>query len=114
MTEEIINLTPHAIKVMVDDGGEGLTITVPPSGTVARCTTAEKAGPDVAGVPTFVVGFGAVTGLPDERTGVALIVSQLVAHALPARRDLFFPHRLVRDATGQIVGAEALGQVPLR
>ena len=35
--KKIVNLTPHALNLM-PEGPDGPTVTIPPSGIVARCT----------------------------------------------------------------------------
>ena len=52
--------------------------------------------------------YGAVVGLPEEQDGVLYIVSGLVRAALPDRKDLASPAKLVRNDKGEIVGCEAL------
>ena len=69
---------------------------------------------DVAGVPVEYVEYGEPTGLPDRRPDVDLIVSRVLAFALPHRKDLCFPSREVRDDTGRIIGCRALGYVDPR
>lgn len=51
--------------------------------------------------------FGAVSGLPDPKDGVAYIVSQIIADALPERRDLLVPADVVRGADGQVIGCKS-------
>ena len=106
----MLNLTPHAIVL----GG----VTIPPTGQVARVEMAETetgTGPDgqTGHVAVIVQRPGRVLDLPDAEAGVTYLVSQMVAVALPARRDLYFPARMVRDTAGRVVGATALGQVPV-
>lgn len=102
----ILNLTPHEVNL------EGYGAI--PSTGLARVRTVEVLTGDADGVPLLVVSAdaGTVTGLPPAVPGVWLIVSQMVAAAMPHRRDLVFPAQLVRDDAGRIVGAAALGQVP--
>lgn len=53
-----------------------------------------------------------VVGLPARQQDVLLIVSRMVAAALPQRRDLVFPYDVMRDSEGHPIGCRALGQVP--
>ena len=103
----LINLTPHAITI-VRDGGN---ITLPPSGTIARCTVARRQVGSVDGIPINRTVFGAVEGLPDPQPGTYYIVSALVAQACPDRHDLLLPDDTVRDDQGRIVGCRALATV---
>ena len=59
-------------------------------------------------VPIIRQLLGAVTGLPDYEDGTTLVVSRMVAAAMPGRPDLMCPARLTRDAEGRITGCQAL------
>lgn len=106
----LVNLTPHAINLLVGD----TTVTVPPSGVVARCaTTRTQVGNlDVDGVqiPVNQIGFGAVQGLPAPKPDTMYIVSSLVANAAKDRTDLLTVDDAVRDDKGNIIGARALAR----
>ena len=101
------NLTPHAVVLHRDDGS---TITLPPSGTVARVRQESTQVGTVDGVPVVTTRPGPVTGLPafDTDDGAGYVVSALVRLALPGRIDLFSPADLVRDTAGNVVGCRAL------
>jgi hypothetical protein len=107
---KIVNLTPHAIVLMA----ENETITIKPSGIIARCaTTREQVDSiEIDGVvfPVNQIGFGAVQGLPDPQDGVCYVVSSLVANAAKGRSDLLTVDDAVRDGAGNIVGARALAR----
>lgn len=83
---DFINLTPHAISLMLPSGS---TVTIPPSGVVARVATEEAVIGEVGGIPLVERRFGAVEGLPAE--GVACIVSAMVAGAVPGRAGVYAP-----------------------
>lgn len=104
----IVNLTPHALTLVVGSG----TVTVPPSGTVARvAVTREPAGTvtlDGVAVPLYRTTYGAVEGLPDPTPDTLYVVSSLVAAAARDRNDLVVPDDLVRDEQGRVVGARGL------
>ena len=104
----LVNLTPHALSLVV--GSE--TVTVPPSGTVARVTvTRESAGTvivDGVQVPLYRTTYGAVEGLPAPAPDTLYVVSSLVAAAARDRRDLVVPDDLVRDEQGRVIGARGL------
>lgn len=98
---QIINLTPHPLNIILDDGA---TVTVAPSGVVPRV-----ASDNIQVAPGFVTTtLGDVDGLPDLQPGVLLVVSALVRAALPGRDDLIgpdtSPQGAVRDQDGRIIG----------
>lgn len=98
---ELINLTPHSIKVI----GVG---EIPASGLVARVSMKTEPDAVIAGFPTSYTEYGDVENLP-EIEGVSFIVSKMVRDACPDRADLFYPAELVRDETGNIIGCKSLG-----
>ncbi|MFA5625765.1 MAG: hypothetical protein WC966_12050 [Bradymonadales bacterium] len=109
MSIEIVNLTPHEISVVVIPGA--LSRELPPSGQVARVTeTMEKIVPSPLGkgCPVFRATYGEVEGLPAPAPGVAYVVSGLVRAAVPNRKDVFSPGKLIRDENGQPIGCQGL------
>lgn len=105
----LVNLTPHPIVLALQDGSR---LTIPASGTVARCTPpAAQVGAE-DGVPVPVArqgGPGPVQGLPDPAAGVVYIVSGMVlSHpSLAGRQDVLAPGTgpadgAIRNAAGQI------------
>jgi hypothetical protein len=100
----LTNLTPHAINIITPAG----TVTVAPSGTVARCSQTSTPAGEVNGIALSRTTFGKVIDLPEPVEGTLLIVSALVRAALPARTDLASPGDLVRDAAGNPVGCKGL------
>lgn len=97
----LVNLTPHPVNVILDDGSN---ITIDPSGVVPRCSAANNI---IA--PGFTQSIlGDVTGLPDKKDGVLLIVGALIRSACPDRDDLIGPDTsptgAVRNDQGQIIG----------
>lgn len=97
----LVNLTPHPINIILDDGSN---ITIDPSGVVPRCSAA-----NTVIAPGFTQSvLGDVTGLPDKVDGVLLIVGALIRTALPDRDDLIGPDTsptgAVRNDQGQIIG----------
>lgn len=103
----LINLTPHEIRIIRDDGN----ITLPPSGTIARCTVTRKQVGSVDGIPINRTVFGAVEGLPEPTADTYYIVSAIVAQACPDRSDLLITDDAVRDDQGRIIGCRALATV---
>lgn len=99
-----VNLTPHAIVIVVGD----TTLTIPPSGRVARVTSTSSPVGEVEGVPLHRVEFGQVEGLDNPQEGIVQIVSAMVRAALPGRADLASPGDLVRDSAGQVIGCRGL------
>ena len=98
----LINLTPHPINIILDDGSSNITID--PSGVVPRCSAANHI---IA--PGFTKSIlGDVTGLPDKKDGVLLIVGALIRSACPDRDDLIGPDTsptgAVRNTDGMIIG----------
>ncbi len=100
----IINLTPHAINVVTGTG----TVTLPPSGAVARCATASAPAGEHEGIALARTTYGEVVGLPAPVAGTLFVVSALVRTAVPHRADVASPGDLVRDAAGQPTGCKGL------
>lgn len=103
----ILNLTPHAVNVIREDN---TTLTIAPSGTVARVSQMREQIGEVEGIPINVSKFGEVVDLPEQQEGVFLIVSRLVISALPDREDLIVPDDLVRDDQGRIIGCRSFSR----
>jgi hypothetical protein len=107
----LLNATPHPITLLLGD----TSIVLPPSGIVTRISTVREcvdvlplAGQEL---PLNVVKSGKTLDLPEPREDVVVIVSRMVAHAHPSRRDLFFPDGLERDESGSVIGCHALGSL---
>lgn len=101
---KFINLTPHDINIVTDNG----IVTIPRSGTVARCTTFTQLHSVVDGIKLFAARFGDVVDLPSPTSGVFYIVSMLVKQQEYNRLDLLSPGELVRDDKGTVVGCKGL------
>lgn len=102
---QLVNLTPHPLTLFRLDGS---TVTVSPSGTVARVSqTSDQVG-TVNGVALVRSQFGEVIDLPAPQDGVIYIVSALVRGAVPDRGDLASPGDLVRNDQGAVVGCRSL------
>ncbi|MBI1758226.1 MAG: hypothetical protein HYR62_03230 [Actinobacteria bacterium] len=111
-TPTVRNLTPHAVHLL----GPDTVVELPPAGPPARLVLAPDQ-PDgeirVGDLTVPLVRTAAtptVTGLPDPESGVLLIVARPVAEAFPHRDDLAYPHQVVRDEHGVIIGCRALGR----
>lgn len=131
----IVNLTPHAIQILVKDSegpikaqvGFGRTAQwgtfrqvaeLPSEGVARAATTTEPAGSiEVNGIelPLTRTVFGEVQDLPDPVNGIKLIVSLVTANAAAAAGrttdDLLIVGETVRDAEGRIIGATGFGAV---
>lgn len=118
----IINLTPHVIDVYGSDA-PGIVadtdrpyLSIAPSGEVARIAEAvlgdgkptRREGAEA--VEVFTVEYGHVTGLPDMRFGVWLVVSLPLALAVHGRPDLLVPWRQVRNGRGTVVGCRGFAR----
>lgn len=101
------NLTPHPLAL----AGENGTLSVPPSGQIARLAVTRTACPPVTvdGVtlPVSRPELGEIVGLPAPEPGVILVVSALVAEAA-SRADVMSPGELLRDSAGSVIGARGL------
>ncbi len=96
----IINLTPHTIHLP--------NLTIEPSGKVARCKEFTELAGIVSGIELIYRRYGDVEDLPDPDPDNFYIVSMMVRQALPNRYDIASPGDLIRDESGQIIGAKNL------
>jgi hypothetical protein len=115
----IINLTPHPIVLLRDNGlGGQEAAEFTPSGVIARVAT--TAGVKIEGkdIPLFTAPtWGEVENLPAPQMGVILLVSALVAGRCIGRTDVFSPGTgpndgAVRDDKGHIKAVTRLIQAP--
>ena len=109
METKIMNLTPHAIN-FVNENGEAV-LTIEPCGELARVTTKTVVTGEINSIPVTTTEFGEVEGLPDPTPDTIFIVSSLVAGRVPEREDVFIPNESVRDEKGRIIGCKSLGRV---
>lgn len=103
MLKSIINLTPHAITIVMESGN----IVVPPSGVVARRSENTVTIGMVEGIPIVKKVFGVVENLPDPVEGIIYITSALVG-AEVKRADVMSPGDPVRDEHGRVIGCKTL------
>lgn len=80
-----VNLTPHPITIQSNNN----SLTIPPSGTVARVSSTSTQIATVTGIPymdipVFADTFGSVIDLPDYQPDTIYIVSGMVLNALTA------------------------------
>lgn len=112
-TTQLINLTPHTINLVAEDGTQLLSLE---SQGVARvASTTEVVGQLQVGevvVPQTHTTFGEVEGLLEQAPGVGYIVSNMIISALAQqgvrRDDLFTPGMQVRDDQGRVIGCRSL------
>lgn len=102
----VVNLTPHDIKVVNDEGN--LIVNITHEETPARVSSETVQVGDLGGIPVTKTVFGTVTGLPPMEEGTRYIVSRMVASAATGRDDLLVPGLQVRNADGQVVGCKSL------
>lgn len=106
---QIINLTPHAIRLLGND-----SVLIPSAGKVARCSiNRERLGMiNINGVrvPLLKNTLGKVYGLPRPEVGRLYIVSSVVAQACSEREDLLIVDGVIRR-NGYIRGARALAKI---
>jgi len=102
---ELINLTPHALNIINNDGN---VVDIKPSGLIARVAASSAVIATVNGFSISQQTFGDVVGLPPAADGVMLIVSRMVKDRVADRADVVVPGAPVRDADGKIIGAQGL------
>lgn len=105
----IINLTPHAVNIVDNDGQ--LLYQIPASGHIARVSAKTVVVGEIFGIPVTETVFGDVENLPDPAGDTIYIVSSLVAQRCKGRTDVFIPNESVRNSDGVIVGCKSLGRI---
>ena len=109
MKSTIVNLTPHPIRVLDEDGT--LVREIPTSGTMARLDTQRTPADELDGLPVTDITYGATDGMPAPTPGVWHLVSLATALALVGQRDdLLVIDQEVRNETGTIIGCRCLGR----
>lgn len=113
---ELVNLTPHVVRLIGDDA----TVELAPAGPPARLVLLPdqvdgfvQVGPVTVPLKRTAAS-SEVTGLPDPRPGVLFIVARALAEALPHRDDLVYPHDAVRDSAGVVIGCRSLARPAIR
>lgn len=122
----IVNLCPHAIDLLLDDGRR---VVIPPAQRPARVLVTRgpveerKLEPDGAAsggaepdgapvtVPVTISRYGEVVDLPGPAPDVCYVVSYPVAYACAERDDLLIPDDLVRDGRGVVVACRSLTRI---
>ena len=108
-TKKVVNLTPHAINFVTENGAP--VCTIEPSGSIARVSCSTVKIGEINGIPVTANEYGEVEGLPLPEEGTIYLVSSLVAGRCPDRKDVFIPNEPVRNEKGMIVGCKSFGRV---
>lgn len=106
---KIKNLTPHKITILNSDGSL-VVCEIEPSGIIARVDSKKEAIDIEDGIIFWQATFGEVKDLPEFQQDTYLIVSRLVANAVPERQDVWSPGELVRDDQGRPIGCLGLSK----
>lgn len=112
MEKKIMNLTPHLICIMDNDGNR---IAKFESMGIARADSSETVVDHLNGIPVVEMTYGAPVGLPDPTDDTMYIVSMLTIQAAisvgRSTDDLLTTADLVRDEQGRIIGCRKLSRV---
>lgn len=73
-----VNLTPHELNVIMDDGE---IVNIPPSGIKATCDTSTTPVRRIGGATGYRRSYGAVHGIPDPQDGMIYVTSGPAAEA---------------------------------
>lgn len=84
----LVNLTSHVVRVRQQDG---VVISIPPSGRVARVSASHVEHETANKLSIYETTFGIVEGLSPPRPNTLYIVSTLVQVYSPNRDDLVSP-----------------------
>lgn len=111
----MINLTPHAISIRLADG---TTVTIPPSGAIARVEQSETVVGSIPldtgdSVPVITRTKGRVIGLPYDpvRVGGCLVSSMVLDALPPGTPGVYAPDTgatAIRNEKGHIVAVTRL------
>jgi hypothetical protein len=113
----LVNCTPHPIRLLAGEPGAERILDLPPSGAVARAAEQrQQVGTVEAGgvsLPVYEVSYGGLEGLPEPAPGTVYLVSAIAARAAAGagRQDCLVTADPVRDDQGRITGARALARV---
>ena len=110
MNTNIINLTPHPLKIQRFDG-TFLELPKPAEGTkIPRRGSVTVHGKPIEGIDIGQTVLGEVQDLPSGKVGTIYVVSRIVVDGAPYRNDLFAPGEPIRDGEGKVIGAKGLAQ----
>jgi hypothetical protein len=105
---QLINLTPHAV-VVVGENGE-VIMTIPASGQILRLPEVTTPVGEIEGVPLVRKNLDPNADLPPHQEGVYYIVSLPVAQ-VARREDFLVPDELVRNEQGRVIGCHRFAVV---
>lgn len=116
---EIVNLTPHPIRICrpdtpdrVNDPEHWTLQVIQPSGIVARLATIDLGTwESIDGIPIEGVEYGHAHDLPEPTAGVRYVVSLALALGQQGREDLLVPYGEVRNGEGTVIGCRVLARV---
>lgn len=108
----VINLTPHAVRLVREDGTEK---SYPPSGEVARVIVQDRVAGELDDAPILYGEVRNVTGVPEKKEDTVYIVSHFVLQN-SQRQDLIAPdtNDAVRDDAGKILGVRGWRKIMKR
>ncbi len=108
--EKLVNLTPHDINILGEDGE--ILETLPFDELPARCRVERHLIGGIGNYPLYESVFGDVGNLFNPEENTLYVVSRIVAEAMKGERtDLIIPEDIVRDETGQILGCRGFAKV---
>lgn len=108
MSKNLVNLTPHNITLMDDQGN--IIQDIPSTGVIPRLKEDTEVIGNVNGIPVTIKTFGGVDSMPEPQADTFYIVSALLASKL-SRNDLLVPSDMVRDDKGRIVGCKGFSSL---
>ncbi len=100
---KIVNLTPHRVAYVADNGK---VVHYETSGIIARCAVETISAGEKGGIHFIRSNYGEVENLPTQEEGTLCIVSTLVQEQ-SGRADLIAPAEVVRDKEGNIIGCKS-------
>lgn len=113
---EMVNLTPHPIN-FVNEQGE-VYLTIPSSGFLRAIENLTETDWTVdhngVEVPCYNKYFGEIDEIPPEHEGKTIIVSHITAQAHKDKfgeGGVFIPHNMVRGEQGNIIGCRGLAML---
>lgn len=97
----IVNLTPYTINITGHK-------SIEPSGQTARLNSQLSKVGEVDGIPLLACHTSGVSNIPPADGKTIYIVASYIRSALPARKDLASPAKLIRNSGGTVIGCGAL------
>jgi len=104
--KNIINLTPHTVKVLDTDGN---LVEIPPSQLVARCSKNKEVVGQVIfndrKIDIVKYSYNNIINVPEPQKGTLYLVSAIVKNALPDRADVVAVDRPERGNNREVLFA---------